>query len=200
MRRYPKARWVIHQARLPRGHVPTTAACHASTTFNFAAARRTMEENFGLPINADQVVAHELGRAFYWYSHPQGVLYSDAAETIKLHWIGRTLSATSLTTGKGTTHDQAHHGCLSSLSPCLLGPQASTGWGGSLTHYGPLCKVTADCSAGLECMPHRDFAHREVRRTCERPCRTDADCTKGLACKIVDHGPRSTVGGVCMKP
>src|SRR3981189_406049 len=31
-------------------------ACHASTTFNLAAARRTMEENFGLPINADQVV------------------------------------------------------------------------------------------------------------------------------------------------
>ena len=55
-------------------------ACHASTTFNLAAARRRMEENFGLPINADQVVAHEVGHAFYWYSHPQGVPYSDAAD------------------------------------------------------------------------------------------------------------------------
>src|SRR2546426_2834808 len=89
---------------------------------------------------------------------------------------------------------------LAALVLVCLGLRQAPAGAARLTHYGPLCKVTADCSAGLECMTHRDFAHREVRRTCERPCRTDADCTKGLACKIVDHGPRSTVGGVCMKP
>ena len=56
----------------------TASVASAEPKGDVAAA--TMKWGQTLPINADQVVAHELGHAFYWYSHRQGVLYSDAAD------------------------------------------------------------------------------------------------------------------------
>src|SRR6266478_6980142 len=127
LRRCPKARWVIHQARLPTSHVPTTAshvmpAPRSTWRRRVAEWRRTSVRLTLIRLSLTSLDTPSTG------THIPKACPTRTLQTIKLHWIGRTLSATSLTTGKGTTHDEAHHGCL---SPSVLRPQASTGWGGS---------------------------------------------------------------------
>jgi hypothetical protein len=77
-------------------------ACHSKTTLNVDVARRGMKASFGLDITLDQIIAHELGHVFYWYSHPQGTLYSGAADDqTALDWENATRAFPS----HGQRHD-----------------------------------------------------------------------------------------------
>src|SRR5438874_7086984 len=39
----------------------------------------------------------------------------------------------------------------------------------------------------------------EIGRTCETACRSEEDCPKGKSCLMIDHGPRSSTGSLCLK-
>src|SRR5438067_10149758 len=69
--------------------------------------------------------------------------------------------------------------------------------------WGPRCTTTADCTNGSECMPHewprpRKGGAVEIGRTCETACRSEEDCPKGKSCLMIDHGPRSSTGSLCL--
>ena len=59
---------------------------------------------------------------------------------------------------------------MAALVLLCLGLRQAPAGAARLTHYGPLCKVTADCSAGLECMPHRCCARHDVTRAGSQRC------------------------------
>lgn len=66
--------------------------------------------------------------------------------------------------------------------------------------YGPICTDAADCLDGQECAKWGSFAGPGPGSTCEIPCALSIACPEGLKClRLADWGPRSSMGGVCLR-
>jgi len=71
---------------------------------------------------------------------------------------------------------------------------------------GPSCKSSKDCGRAQECVAHEDRTQDVVRRTCEYPCRVNEPsasnnpaCPKDRSCMVLGNGPRSSLGGICVR-
>lgn len=72
--------------------------------------------------------------------------------------------------------------------------------------FGHSCQSAKDCARAQECVPHSDITHEIVRYTCEHPCSVDeashakeSTCPKGRTCVLFSDGPRSSLGGICVR-
>jgi hypothetical protein len=67
--------------------------------------------------------------------------------------------------------------------------------------FGKSCTATTDCQTGQECVEHREMGDRVVNHTCETPCDIKKEplhlCPSSSVCVGYDHGPQSSIGGIC---
>jgi hypothetical protein len=67
--------------------------------------------------------------------------------------------------------------------------------------YGQECKSAKDCVLPEECTKHYGFAGPESS-TCEIACdpfKPVPDCPEKLHCSLIDDGPRTKKGGICLR-